>query len=82
MRILKVTPSEAFVDDEIGEIVMIGDKFYRLVARDPWACYVVHLYWIKWRICFKKLQIWLITLPIISLFRRNANAEGQSNASM
>lgn len=44
-RIVQVTPSDAFADNEIGDVVDIGGNLYCLVGRDPWKAYCVRYYW-------------------------------------
>lgn len=44
-RIVAVSPSEVFADDNAGDVVKIGNRHYCLIGRDPWYGYFVRYYW-------------------------------------
>lgn len=44
-RIVAVSPSEVFASDNAGDVIVIGNKRYCLIGRDPWYGYFVRYYW-------------------------------------
>jgi hypothetical protein len=55
--IVKATPSSVFADNQAGDVLRVGNKWYCLVGVDPWSAYLVRYYWFD-RI-MGKLHTWI-----------------------